>query len=631
MLLRTFARHLTALVALACAATALAPSAAHGSIIANDTFWKDTAGNPIYSQGGGIFKFNGTYYWYGVKYNGAVTYYNSPTAKNSDSSFVAVTCYSSTDLVNWKFENNILTRSTAGLANVNWFARLGVVHNANTGRYVLLAQCNFTDGSAGGQFFGVCSTPTGNFTKDHVQTTIPGMSTPTTGDQTVFTDTDGTSYLIACNSNGRTNLYVARIRPSDSLAVETASLIYTSSVGREGNCMFKYNGRYYFCSSDLHGWNASPCYVISSTSIQSGYSAETTMANSALDFCHVTQTGFFVTVAGTSGTTVLFCGDRWSDFAGNGLGYNQWCPVTFNGSTPIFNSLSRWDFNAAAGTWSVAPGNNYVLNSSYEADRIIQTSVAGWTTSGTTGSFTNGNTGRGHTGNFYVTHTATSAYDTTTLQTITGLPNGTYTLKLWYQSSGGQSTCRAFARNFGGTQLNANLNAAASSWTQQTISGINVTNGQCDIGVESVAASGQWVRFDDWELTGPTNAADTYQAETAVAAGGVTFDSANSGFNGSAYANFPTTGGTLTFNNVDGNGGGSKSLAIRYANGTTTARTGTITVNGVTSNVTFNATGSWTTWATMNVNITLNNTATNTIRFASNGQDLGNIDQITVP
>jgi hypothetical protein len=38
--------------------------------ITNDTWWKDAAGNPIYAQGGGISKFNGTYYWYGVQYGG---------------------------------------------------------------------------------------------------------------------------------------------------------------------------------------------------------------------------------------------------------------------------------------------------------------------------------------------------------------------------------------------------------------------------------------------------------------------------------------------------------------------------------------------------------------------------------
>ncbi len=124
----------------------------------------------------------------------------------------------------------------------------------------------------------------------------------------------------------------------------------------------------------------------------------------------------------------------------------------------------------------------------------------------------------------------------------------------------------------------------------------------------------------------------TYGAESAAAAGGVTIDTNQTGYNGTGFANFPTTGGSLTFNNVGGNGGGTKSLAIRYANGNTAARTGTITVNnGTVANITFPSTGGWATWSTLNVNITLNNNSTNSIKFASTGADLGNIDEIVVP
>jgi len=125
--------------------------------------------------------------------------------------------------------------------------------------------------------------------------------------------------------------------------------------------------------------------------------------------------------------------------------------------------------------------------------------------------------------------------------------------------------------------------------------------------------------------------ADTYQAESGTIAGGITIDSNNTGFNGTGFANFPATGGTLTFSNVDGNGGGTKAMQIRYALGATASRTGTLTVNGTATSITFPVTGSWTTWNTLTVNITLNNNATNTIRFASTGTDLGNIDQIIVP
>jgi hypothetical protein len=125
--------------------------------------------------------------------------------------------------------------------------------------------------------------------------------------------------------------------------------------------------------------------------------------------------------------------------------------------------------------------------------------------------------------------------------------------------------------------------------------------------------------------------AATLQAESAVLAGGTVSETTNAGFNGSGYANSSANGGTITFNAVNGEGGGAKSLAIRYANGATTARAGRLTVNGVNSTVSFAPTGAWTTWVILNVNITLNNNSTNTIQFASTGADLGNIDEITVP
>ena len=115
--------------------------------------------------------------------------------------------------------------------------------------------------------------------------------------------------------------------------------------------MFKVNGLYYACSSDLHGWNASHSYCISATNIMGPYGAEVVMGNTDLDFSHVTQTGLFITVKGTAQSTVIFGGDRWSDFAGNGIGFNDWTPLTFNGTTPVMQSMSEWSIDATDGTW----------------------------------------------------------------------------------------------------------------------------------------------------------------------------------------------------------------------------------------------------------------------------------------
>lgn len=125
--------------------------------------------------------------------------------------------------------------------------------------------------------------------------------------------------------------------------------------------------------------------------------------------------------------------------------------------------------------------------------------------------------------------------------------------------------------------------------------------------------------------------ATTYQAESAVLGGGSVVESTNGGFNGTGYVNFPTSGGTLTFNSVNGGTGGSKTLSFRAANGTTAARTGAVVINGVSQPIAFGPTGAWTTWTDTAITVNLNSGTSNTIQLQSNGQDLANIDQLQVP
>jgi hypothetical protein len=127
-----------------------------------------------------------------------------------------------------------------------------------------------------------------------------------------------------------------------------------------------------------------------------------------------------------------------------------------------------------------------------------------------------------------------------------------------------------------------------------------------------------------------TSGSVTYQAELASLGGGTVTESTNGGYNGTGYVNSSASGGFAQINNVDGRGGGSKTLRIRFALGVTAARTGRLLVNGSASSITFNPTGAWTTWNTQNVTVNLNNNSTNTVRFETTGQDLANIDQIEI-
>ena len=194
-------------------------------IIQNNTFWKDISGNPIYSQGGGTIKVGDTWYWYGAKYNGAITYYNNPTSKNGDTGFLGVTCYSSKDLVNWKYEGIVFTGS------FGWFGRLGVVYNSNTKKYVLIAQ-----ESMNRVLFATSSTPTGKFTQEKIQVP-PGVANEGTGDQTVFQDDDGKAYIICSSKAAEQHMLFRRGNP----IFLTVNRQYAFSKGwKKRNCMFKH-------------------------------------------------------------------------------------------------------------------------------------------------------------------------------------------------------------------------------------------------------------------------------------------------------------------------------------------------------------------------------------------------------
>ncbi len=360
--------------------------------IKNDVFWNTKDGKPINSQGGGIFKFADTkakqkYYWYGVYYEEADTYRNNPAVTLPNANFKSVTCYSSVDLVNWTFEADVLTKDEVIKPDKRtWVGRLGVAYIKELNKYAMFVQHNSE------VLIALADKPTGEF-KWHQKISMKDMiGTTNTGDQTVFTDEEtGKSYLIYSYGSGRNKIYVSEIGVKDSMVNLLDCTKIFQGESREGNCMFKYKGKFYMCASNIYGWDASYAYYLVADNIRGPYlptNEMLIMKGSGDDYAHVTQTGFFVNVKGSKKETVVYCGDRWANFAGNGLGYNQWFPLSFDGATPYFNSLSSWNLNAKTGAWKVADDNNYVKNGSFEADRRripshvkpVQEFLLGWNT-----------------------------------------------------------------------------------------------------------------------------------------------------------------------------------------------------------------------------------------------------------
>src|SRR5256885_7406331 len=89
----------------------------------------------------------------------------------------------------------------------------------------------------------------------------------------------------------------------------------------------------------------------------------------------------------------------------------------------------------------------------------------------------------------------------------------------------------------------------------------------------------------------------TYQAETGTIFHG-TVDSDHAGFTGTGFVNGTNEVGSWVEISINVGTAGSTSLAYRFANGTTTSRPMTVTVDGATVGTpSFPATGAWTTWS----------------------------------
>jgi alpha-L-fucosidase len=121
-----------------------------------------------------------------------------------------------------------------------------------------------------------------------------------------------------------------------------------------------------------------------------------------------------------------------------------------------------------------------------------------------------------------------------------------------------------------------------------------------------------------------------YEAESATIGNG-TVDSDHAGFSGTGFVNFANAAGSYVEWTVPDATAGPATLSFRYANGTTTPRPMSLSVNGRSpSTVNFPGTGTWEAWTNATATVTLA-AGSNTIRVTSTSADGGpNLDWIGV-
>ena len=216
--------------------------------------WYDTDGNVINAHGGGLLFHEGRYYWYG-EYKGDSTYWNPkvPSWECYRTEAGGVSCYSSENLTEWKFEGVVLPSDsedmTSDLHYSNVLERPKVIYNEKTGQFVMWLHVdshNYGKAAAG---VAVCDSPAGQFKYLGSMRPNDAMSR----DMTLFKDCDGKAYHVYSSENNRT-LYISLLT-DDYLSPSGTFTRNFIDQSREAPAVFKRNGKYYILSSGCTAWD----------------------------------------------------------------------------------------------------------------------------------------------------------------------------------------------------------------------------------------------------------------------------------------------------------------------------------------------------------------------------------------
>ena len=347
------------LACLCCLPSAKTKAQTKNAAIIPGEVWKDTDGNPINAHGGGLLYHEGTYYWYGEYKKGETILPEWATWECYRTDVTGVSCYSSKDLLNWKFEGIVLPAvkddKKHDLHPSKVLERPKVIYNEKTKKFVMWAHVESADYSKACAGVAVSDSPTGTFT--YVGSFRPNGAM--SRDQTVFVDDNGKAYQFYSSENNAT-LYISEL--TDDYLKPTGR--YTRNFvkqSREAPAVFKYNGKYYMLSSGCTGWDPNVAELAVADSIMGQW---TTIGNPCTgpdaDKTFYAQSTYVQQVYG-KGNAYIAMFDRWKKKNLEDSRY-VWLPLEFgkDGTIAIpwrdsWDPRTQWegqgDFSAGKGTF----------------------------------------------------------------------------------------------------------------------------------------------------------------------------------------------------------------------------------------------------------------------------------------
>ena len=299
-------------------------------VIRPGELWPDDKGNHIQAHGGGIIKVGKLYYWYGEE-----------RAKGLDTNLRYVSCYSSKDLVNWKFRGDVVKMADPENLGRRWvLERPKVFYNRNSKKYVMYFHLDNSSYKFARVGIAVSDKPDGNFT--YVKSFRP--LDHESRDIGQFIDDDGTAYLVF--EDRPYGFRIAKLSP-DYMSLEKEMSLVKEHM--EGGAIVHYNGLYYSIGSALTGWRANPNKYSTAPSLEGPWTAWQDIAPPNTN-TYGAQSTMMIKVTGKKSTTIIFMGDVWKPAAQWDSRY-IWMPLEIGDGKLWVPKPQPWSLNVKTGEW----------------------------------------------------------------------------------------------------------------------------------------------------------------------------------------------------------------------------------------------------------------------------------------
>ncbi|HMH32832.1 MAG TPA: glycoside hydrolase family 43 protein [Puia sp.] len=309
-------------------------------LIVPGAVWKDVDNHTINAHGGGVLYFHDTYYWFGEIKKGKT--WRVPGITSWEDYRVAaggVGCYSSKDLMNWKYEGVVLASEKHDPAHDLHTSRVierpKVIYNSSTHKFVMWMHIDKEDYGYARVGVAVSERPQGPYR--YVESLRPNGQM--SRDMTLFQDDDRKAYLVYSSEDNRT-MQVCLLS-DDYLRPTTSYKRILIDANREAPAMFKYQDKYYLITSLCTGWD--PNKALYAESLQP--LGEWKMRNNPCtgpdaDSTYHAQSTFVLPIAGKN-NAFIFMADRWNKSNLEDSRY-LWLPLRIDQGKPVVEWKTAW-------------------------------------------------------------------------------------------------------------------------------------------------------------------------------------------------------------------------------------------------------------------------------------------------